>query len=351
MSSLYDPSSIILFVGAIFIFIFIVHGLWFSDKPQNRKLKKDDHHDQELSKSHQVGKVRIVTADIPDKNNNNTAEDVLDLNVGQINKIAPASSGSAANNTGSTGSHRAVLPSDYADDFSELQNSAIISVNHKKRQLKSMGIEEVNLDERQSSSPFNNQTAPLEAAAYAGGTVNGNNAQSNADPAAGGQDQTGDADNAPLGTDPYNPTPNVYYQLVLAADRDRPYLGEDIEALCNQYGFIQGFIQDTLKIYFVYENAAAKENEVFRICSMESPFYFPEDMHNYKTSAIALYMGLPERGKAFAYFKALRMAAEIFTGQLGGRIEDSRRIPMTPQDLDQFAQDLQNYDKNQSAVS
>ena len=77
---------------------------------------------------------------------------------------------------------------------------------------------------------------------------------------------------------------------------------------------------------------------------MEPPFYFPETMHGYQTSAIALYMTLPAQGKAFAYFKALRMATEIFINQLGGHMEDQHRRQLTAADLDDLAAELQAYD-------
>ena len=37
-----DPSAIVLLIGAIAIIVFLVHGLWFSNKPQTRKLSKND---------------------------------------------------------------------------------------------------------------------------------------------------------------------------------------------------------------------------------------------------------------------------------------------------------------------
>ena len=55
-----DSSSLILIVGAIAILAFVVHGLWFSGRSINRKLVKGSKEDQEIVKSNQIGKVRIV---------------------------------------------------------------------------------------------------------------------------------------------------------------------------------------------------------------------------------------------------------------------------------------------------
>ena len=65
-----DSSSLILIVGAIAILAFVVHGLWFSGRSINRKLVKGSKEDQEIVKSNQIGKVRIV---VPQDNKDNTA--------------------------------------------------------------------------------------------------------------------------------------------------------------------------------------------------------------------------------------------------------------------------------------
>lgn len=291
MSAFTDPSSIVLIVGAICIFIFIIHGLWFSGKPKNRKLQKDNARDQEISKSSHVGKVRIVTSELSDHDD---LEDNIEISVGKINKSTP-SSNSYTNNT-----RHMSLPEGFDDSYEQLQNSAAVSVNHKPRNTNdaAMGVEEVAYD----GSQYNN-SEPVQ-----------------------------------------NVDPRNVYELIVSAAPGHPYLGEDIEDICNQKGFIQGFIKDNLKIYFVYENSNTKENEVFRICSMEAPYYFPENMKDFQTSAIALYMTLPEKGKAYAYFKALRMATEIFIDQLGGQIQDQHRNPLSSEQLDMIAAELQHYD-------
>lgn len=290
MSSFTDPSSIVLIVGAVFIFLFIMHGLWFSGKPQNRRLKKNNKRDQELSRSEHVGKVRIVTADTPSNDERTEEVDIDQIKV-------------TNNKSGHT--RHMPLPNDYDYGIGSLENNASVSVNNIKRASAEAGIEEVNLNKTAQQAQGNSQ-----------------------------------------GRTP----PRSVYEIILSAEQGRPYNGEDIEELCNQYGFIQGFIKDNLKIYFVYENASTKENEVFRICSMEAPYYFPENMQDYQTSAIALYMSLPPKGKGFAYFKALRMATEIFIGRLGGRIEDQHRRPLEASHLDAIAAELQIYDEGLSNI-
>lgn len=257
----------------------------------NRKLQKDNARDQEISKSSHVGKVRIVTSELSDHDD---LEDNIEISVGKINKSTP-SANSYTNNT-----RHMSLPEGFDDSYEQLQNSAAVSVNHKPRNTNddAMGVEEVAYD----GSQYNN-SEPVQ-----------------------------------------NVEPRNVYELIVSAAPGHPYLGEDIEDICNQKGFIQGFIKDNLKIYFVYENSNTKENEVFRICSMEAPYYFPENMKDFQTSAIALYMTLPEKGKAYAYFKALRMATEIFIDQLGGQIQDQHRNPLSSEQLDMIAAELQHYD-------
>lgn len=301
MSAFTEPSSIVLIIGAICIFIFIIHGLWFSGKPQNRKLQKDNARDQEIRCSNQVGKVRIVTSELPAEDE---SELDLDINIGKISKASPAT---PANN------RHMSLPEGFDDGYDALQNSASVSVNQQPRlsQDPNVVVEEINYEGKEEPQ-LQQGNYPQEQAALN--------------------------------------EPRSVYELIVSAVPGRPYLGEDIEDICNQKGFIQGFIKDKLKIYFVYENSNTKENEVFRICSMEAPYYFPDDMKGFQTSAIALYMTLPERGKAFAYFKALRMATEIFIDQLGGQIQDQHRNPLSPEQLDMIAAELQHYDGGLNSI-
>lgn len=63
MSVFSDPGSLVLIVGAVAIIAFLVHGLWFSGMPENRRLNKADPHDDELRRSHSAGKVRIVNTE------------------------------------------------------------------------------------------------------------------------------------------------------------------------------------------------------------------------------------------------------------------------------------------------
>ncbi len=302
---MFDTSSIILFVGAACILAFIVHGLWFSDRPKNRKLEKDNEHDQELSKSRQIGKVRIVSSDL------SSSTEASDLG---STKIAKHSNARGSKTTVRV-SARVNLPSDF--DQGKLDERASITVNQQRLT---------------NPDPYGYQEAPQGYSEPQPGYA-----------APGYQGAAPGYQGYPDAAAEYTPERELY-EIILTADRAHPYRGEDIEALCAHYGFIQGFVQDHYKIYFVYENATTKDAEVFRICSMDDQYYFPENMQGATFSAIALYMLLPPRGKAFAYFKALRMASEIFLNQLGGVMEDQNRQPLTLQDLDQMALELQRYD-------
>ena len=226
MSSFNDLSSIVLIVGALFIIIFLIHGLWFSNKPQNRRLKKNDLRDQELSRSDQIGKVRIVT---PDSMSTSDDEDLADL--ATIRKSSDRSHNLDAGTEKASKLHRAQLPQDYDDGYnSSLQNNASISVNpqtHNRRTEPSFNVDELTPNAMGNAYDEANIASAASTAASAATTEQ-----------------------------------HDVYEIIIASDPERPYLGEDIEEICNQYGFIQGYIQEDLKIYFVYENAREKTNEV-----------------------------------------------------------------------------------------
>ncbi|MBO8415984.1 MAG: hypothetical protein IAB19_06360 [Proteobacteria bacterium] len=247
MSFFSDPSALVLIVGGVAIIAFLVHGLWFSGKPENRRLNKADRRDDELRNASNIGKVRIVT----------------------------------------TGDTQDSTPEQRRDH----------GFNSTDPDLAGTVIEELSPE----------QAALLE------------------------QEQQSREQKKPL---PQN------IEINLVAEKDRPYRGEDIEELCNHYGIMRG----DLNIYYVYENPQAKENEVFRMCSLKSPYSFPENMQGFTTPAIALYMNLPERGKAWSYFRAMLTAVDIFVKNLGGTLQDNSRQELTPEQLNELESKLQEYD-------
>lgn len=327
MSSLMEPSSLVLLIGAVCIFIFIIHGLWFSHKPQNRQLNNNNQQDQEIRKSSNIGKVRIVTADQP---NNQMGDDAVSINhMGSTKKNHKTLYRNSAMN-------------DLEDSLKEFKKVSI-SINHKSNFDKNnMEYNQVNQNNDYAQSPnnsmqdfngqygYNNTNQSLDVNGFA----QANNLQ-NKQPV---------LNHANL--DPQKPWLDMY-EIILNADLGRPYLGEELEDICNTYGFVQGFVENNQKIYLVNEQDQHKDNEVFRICSMEDPYYFPNDMRGFKTNSLALYMNLPPQGKGFAYFKAVKVAAGILLNRLGGQMCDINGVPITNQYLEELSEGLRIYDEQQ----
>ena len=133
------------------------------------------------------------------------------------------------------------------------------------------------------------------------------------------------------------------YELNLYAADGRAYKGLDLEELFGNYGFIRG----DKDIYCVYENPSLKDHVVFRICSLESPYSFPKDMTDFSTRSLAIYMHLPNKGKCFIYFKAMRIAANCLIEHLGGVLYDNDNVEMTEDKLDSIERSLKAYDKSE----
>lgn len=228
-----DPSAIILIVGAIAILIFLIHGLWFSGKPINKKINSNDSKEMEFQN---LGKVRIVTVDKP--------SDDLELQ--------------------------------------RVEEELDIKVNNNN-------IEEVENKTQYKEEPWQKS-----------------------------------------------------YEINLVAPLNMPFKGEDIEAICDEFCILRG----EMDIFYVYENPQTRKDEVFRICSLEKPFSFPQDMTGYTTTALALYMNLPEKGKGFAYFKSIKVAANIFLDKLGGELQDNYHNIITEEQLEKMANDLRLYDES-----
>ncbi|MDD6206001.1 cell division protein ZipA C-terminal FtsZ-binding domain-containing protein [Succinivibrio sp.] len=132
------------------------------------------------------------------------------------------------------------------------------------------------------------------------------------------------------------------YELNLIANEGRPYTGLDLEELFSSYGFLRG----EKDIYCVYEDPETKARIVFRICSLEAPYSFPQDMSSFSTRSLAIYMQLPKKGKCFIYFKAMRIAAERLVEHLGGIIVDNDSKEYSSDALDALEHMLREYDKS-----
>lgn len=138
--------------------------------------------------------------------------------------------------------------------------------------------------------------------------------------------------------------PEGTYELNLYAANGRAYRGLDLEELFKGYGFVRA----EQNLFCVYEPVSdTQQNVVFRICSLEAPYSFPVNMENYTTNSLALYMQLPEKGKCFVYFKAMRIAAKCLIDHLGGVICDNNNREVTEDKLDQIEQLLKKYDRSE----
>ena len=100
------------------------------------------------------------------------------------------------------------------------------------------------------------------------------------------------------------------------------------------------------KTFTVYENPQLKDRIVFRLCSLEAPYAFPDNMESFSTTSLALYMQLPPKGKAFLYFRAMHIAAKCLVEHLGGVIKDNNNKEMTDESLEQTELLLKKYDKS-----
>ncbi len=138
----------------------------------------------------------------------------------------------------------------------------------------------------------------------------------------------------------------VTYEMNLYASEGREYKGLDLEELFANYGFIRG----DNDIYCVYEDPNKSDRDdrlVFRICSLEPPYSFPKKMDNFTTKSLAIYMQLPPKGRAFVYFKAMRIAANCLIEHLGGISCDNDNVEYTEERLDAIEMALDEYDKSE----
>lgn len=222
-----SPSALILIVAAISILCFIIHGLWFSGKPTNRKITNEERN-KDLGDDYKTrGKVRIVAPDIP---------------------------------------------------------------NEQEDEKKVPVTESIELEKDLSKQN----------------------------------------------------TLEKSYEIFVVAPEGQEFCGEDIEEICKEFGIVRG----PLDIFYVFEDSVKQDREVFRICSLKKPFSFPQDLTGYKTNAMALYMNLPKKGLAWAYYHSMHYAATIFEQRLSARLQDNRHNPLDEKKLEEIENLLRSYDES-----
>lgn len=136
------------------------------------------------------------------------------------------------------------------------------------------------------------------------------------------------------------------YEINVHAPADKPFSGENIDELFKEWGFMR----TPNKIYVCTESLdedLSRAKVVFKICSLDKPFIFPDNMAGFTTGALAIYMNLPERGKAEGYYTSMRRAAEEIVDRLGGEIRDNDDSPLSENKMDGIALSLREYDERQ----
>ncbi len=134
------------------------------------------------------------------------------------------------------------------------------------------------------------------------------------------------------------------YEINVESDTGHPFAGDHIKELFSEFGFVR-----TVQGLYVCPEAVGKDLSetpvVFRICSLTKPYSFPDDMQKYETPAIALYMKLPEIGKAESYYSCMYSAASEIARRLGGKFTTAEGEPLTDQILNDTLDLLHDYDE------
>lgn len=138
--------------------------------------------------------------------------------------------------------------------------------------------------------------------------------------------------------------PQDIYEINIESENGHPFAGDHINELFSEFGFVR-----TKQGLYVCPEAVGKDLSetqiVFRICSLTKPYSFPEDMKNYETPAIALYMKLPEIGKGEGYYTCMYAAASEIARRLGGKFTTAEGEPLSEQILNDTLELLHNYDE------
>ena len=134
------------------------------------------------------------------------------------------------------------------------------------------------------------------------------------------------------------------YEINIESESGHSFDGEHLKELFSEFGFVR----TTQGLYVCPESLGGdltKTPIVFRICSLTKPYSFPEDMKNYQTTAIALYMKLPEIGKAEGYYSCMYGAATEIARRMIGKLVTTEGESVSEQKSNEILDLLHDYDE------
>ncbi len=138
--------------------------------------------------------------------------------------------------------------------------------------------------------------------------------------------------------------PAEIYEINIESETGHPFAGDHLKELFSEFGFVR-----TMQGLYVCPEVVGKDLSqtpvVFRICSLIKPYSFPGEMKNYQTPAIALYMKLPEIGKAESYYRCMYAASVELARRLGGRLTTAEGEPLNGQITNDALNVLHAYDE------
>lgn len=120
--------------------------------------------------------------------------------------------------------------------------------------------------------------------------------------------------------------------LHVMADPGESYRGPELLPLFNELGLVFG----DMRIFHHYGIGDMKtDRPLFHLVNMLEPGYFnPDDMDDFSTSGLSLFMQLPSSLDAEVVFELMLNSARQLAGSLGGRVLNQDRRPLTEDDIE-----------------
>ncbi|GAB1259951.1 cell division protein ZipA [Aurantivibrio plasticivorans] len=140
------------------------------------------------------------------------------------------------------------------------------------------------------------------------------------------------------------PEPEDVLVLNVMSKNDQFFNGDDLLSVVLANGMRFG----SMNIFHHHESASGEGKIYYSMANIVKPGVFDlNEMHNFRTPGVSLFMTLPNEGDSKKAFEAMLNTAQALSTELGGELKDENRSVMTSQTIEHYRSRIKEFERKQ----